>query len=164
MTDVHDRAQRSANMSAIKGKNTKPEMRIRRLLHGLGYRYSLHRKDLPGRPDLVFTSRRKAIFVHGCFWHMHDCRYGNVVPATNAAFWHEKRSRNVMRDAAQCMTLEQQGWEVLVVWECQTKEADLEARLTSFLGSRHGTTMSRTEPSAVGATRARSLPKRKRRT
>src|SRR5579872_1111623 len=96
--DVHTVEQRSGNMAAIKGKNTKPEMMVRRLLHRMGYRYVLHSKKLPGRPDLVFPSRRQVIFVHGCFWHMHDCRYGNVVPATNREFWQTKRTGNVARD------------------------------------------------------------------
>src|SRR5688572_2978877 len=98
--DVHTRTQRSGNMAAIKGKDTKPEMIVRRLLHGMGYRYVLHGKTLPGRPDLVFPARRKIIFVHGCFWHMHACRWGRVIPATRTEFWQSKRGANVVRDRA----------------------------------------------------------------
>ena len=96
--DVHTPRQRSRNMAAIKGKDTRPEMVVRRMLHRLGFRYALHKNGLPGKPDLVFPSRRKVIFVHGCYWHIHDCRYGRVVPATRADFWRAKRRSNVERD------------------------------------------------------------------
>src|SRR5687768_9553296 len=98
MADVLTKAQRSRNMAAIRGRDTGPEMRVRRLLHRLGYRYALHSKALPGKPDLVFRSRKKAIFVHGCYWHMHRCKYGRVVPATRTEFWQAKRKGNVNRD------------------------------------------------------------------
>jgi DNA mismatch endonuclease, patch repair protein len=134
--DVHTPKQRSGNMAAIKGKHTKPEMIVRRMLHAQGYRYVLHRKQLPGRPDLVFPSRKKVIFVHGCFWHMHECRYGSVVPATRTEFWQTKRGGNVERDRRHQLNLIAQGWSVLVVWECETKRLDpLAERLRSFLGS-----------------------------
>ena len=134
--DVHSSEQRSRNMAAIKGRNTKPEMVVRRMVHGLGYRYGLHGKTLPGRPDLVFRSRRKAIFVHGCFWHMHSCRWGLVVPATRTEFWQRKRSGNVVRDLAALKSLAIQGWQVLVVWECETRDVDsLRRKLTTFLDS-----------------------------
>ena len=120
-------------MAAIKGKNTKPEMFVRRLLHGLGYRYVLHSERLPGRPDLVFPSRRKVIFVHGCFWHVHQCRWGAVVPATRNDFWQVKRQRNVERDHINREALVSQGYEVLVVWECELRDPDLTERLTGFL-------------------------------
>jgi DNA mismatch endonuclease (patch repair protein) len=87
MPDVHTPEQRSFNMSRIKNRNTRPEMKVRSLVHRMGYRFRLHRKDLPGKPDLVFPSRHKVLFVHGCFFHMHDCPYGRVVPKTNAEFW-----------------------------------------------------------------------------
>lgn len=119
--DVHSPEKRSFNMSRIRNKNTKPEMIVRSLVHRLGYRYRLHQKELPGKPDLVFAARRKVIFVHGCFWHMHECRYGAVKPATNASFWETKRLSNVERDRKNRMALEQAGWQVLVIWECQTK-------------------------------------------
>lgn len=121
-------------MSAIKGKDTKPEMIVRRLAHGLGYRFRLHRRDLPGKPDLVFPKLRKAIFVHGCYWHMHDCRWGSVTPKTNAAFWQAKRLGNVERDARQLAALQALGWQVLTVWECETPDpATLSERLRAFL-------------------------------
>jgi DNA mismatch endonuclease, patch repair protein len=135
MADVHNPEQRSRNMAAIKGSNTKPELTVRRLLHRVGFRYVLHSKGLPGRPDLVFPSRRKAIFVHGCYWHCHDCRYGNVAPKTNTAFWQEKRAKNVARDLEQQKALASQGWKVVVVWECETRDqASLLERLETFLG------------------------------
>jgi DNA mismatch endonuclease (patch repair protein) len=137
MTDVHTPEQRSRNMASIRGKNTKPEKVVRSLLHKLGYRYRLHRRDLPGRPDLVFSSRRKVIFVHGCFWHMHDCRWGRVTPATNGDFWRNKRQGNCERDDTAVKALAAAGWEALIVWECETRNtAPLQARLESFLSRR----------------------------
>ena len=121
-------------MSAIRGKNTKPELVVRRLVHRMGHRYRLHGKALPGKPDLVFAGRRKVVFVHGCFWHVHDCQYGNVVPATNAEFWRSKRLGNVERDRKNISALQAAGWRILVVWECQTKAPDvLKKRLSRFL-------------------------------
>lgn len=132
--DVHTPEQRSANMAAIRGRDTKPEMKVRRLLHRLGYRYVLHQRKLPGRPDLVFPSRRKVVFVHGCYWHMHDCRFGSVVPSTRTEFWQAKRSGNVKRDRANQEALRTLGYRVCVVWECETRDlANLEKRLVSFL-------------------------------
>jgi DNA mismatch endonuclease (patch repair protein) len=133
--DVHSPEQRSFNMSRIRSKNTNPEMLVRSLVHRLGYRYRLHQRNLPGKPDLVFASRHKIIFVHGCFWHMHECRYGAVKPATNATFWENKRSLNVLRDEKNRIALEQIGWKILVVWECQTKAESnaLVEILTAFL-------------------------------
>ena len=122
MTDVHTKEQRSRNMSAIRGKNTKPEMRVRSLLHSLGFRFRLHRKDLPGKPDIVLPKYRTAIFVHGCFWHCHDCPYGRVIPATQREFWAAKRRANVERDARKRSELERDGWKVFVIWECQIKQ------------------------------------------
>ena len=134
MADVHTKAQRSRNMAAIKGKNTKPELTVRSLLHQMGYRFRVHRKDLPGKPDVVFAAKRKAIFVHGCFWHMHDCRYGTVVPATNADFWRKKRISNVERDQRNQEKLAQAGWRALTVWECCVREEDkLRTLLTEVL-------------------------------
>jgi DNA mismatch endonuclease (patch repair protein) len=134
MADVLTPEQRGRNMAAIKGKNTKPEMLVRRLAHGLGYRYRLHSKTLPGKPDLVFPKRKKIIEVYGCYWHMHECRYGSVVPKTNTEFWQAKRLSTVERDKRNIQQLERQGWKVLVIWECQTKdEAELIKRITSFL-------------------------------
>ena len=123
--DVHTPQQRSRNMAAIRGKNTKPEMRVRSLLHALGYRYRLHRRDLPGRPDIVLSKYRMVIFVHGCFWHCHDCRWGSVIPKTRAEFWSAKRGGNVARDEKHRAALEAQGWTVATIWECQTKDEEL---------------------------------------
>ena len=134
MADVHTKAQRSRNMAAIKGKNTKPEMAVRSLLHQMGYRFRVHRKDIPGKPDVAFISRRKAIFVHGCFWHMHDCRYGCVIPATNTAFWQHKRRSNVDRDQKNQELLSAKGWNSLIVWECSIRDENrLKEQLTEFL-------------------------------
>jgi DNA mismatch endonuclease (patch repair protein) len=123
-------------MAAIKGKNTKPEMAVRRLVHRLGYRYVLHGKNLPGRPDLVFPAKRRVIFVHGCFWHTHDCRYGHVVPRTRAEFWQRKRADTVRRDRSNVAALHALGWRVHIVWECEPKDImPLADRLTAFLDS-----------------------------
>jgi len=110
-------------MRAIKSQDTKPEMTVRRLVHSLGYRYRLHRKDLPGKPDLVFPSRKKAILVHGCFWHMHDCRRGYREPKENSGYWSAKIARNRERDLQTQAELRAIGWDVLVIWECETKDA-----------------------------------------
>ena len=134
MVDVLTREQRSLNMSRIRGRDTKPEMIVRRLVHAGGYRYRLHRRDLPGRPDLVFPSRRKVIFVHGCFWHRHHCSAGRVRLATNAKFWNTKIAGNVTRDGKSEAVLAEQGWSVLVVWECETRDLDhLKRTLQKFL-------------------------------
>jgi DNA mismatch endonuclease (patch repair protein) len=140
MADRLTPAQRSWNMSRIRGKNTKPELLVRRLLHAKGYRYRLHGKAgkgrLPGNPDLVFAGRRKVIFVNGCFWHFHDCRVGQHAPKANAAFWEAKRARTRDRDAQQRSQLEAAGWTVLTVWECELKDGSaLEAQLVEFLGA-----------------------------
>ena len=124
MTDVHTPEQRSRNMAAIRDRNTKPEMRVRSLLHSLGYRFRLHRKDLPGKPDIVLPKHRIAVLVHGCFWHCHDCRWGAVTPKTRAEFWTQKRNGNVGRDKKKRTALEEAGWKVLTVWECQTKDRE----------------------------------------
>jgi len=126
--------ERSRLMSRIRGKHTRPEMAVRRLVHGMGFRYRLHRRDLPGSPDLVLPRHRKVILVHGCFWHSHaGCRAGRV-PASNTGYWEPKLRRNVERDAASQEALQLAGWAVLVVWECQTrKAADLGDRLGAFL-------------------------------
>ncbi|CAN5406628.1 very short patch repair endonuclease [soil metagenome] len=136
-SDVHTRKQRSRNMSAIRAKNTKPEMIVRRLVHRMGYRYRLHGKALPGRPDLVFASRQKVVLVHGCFWHCHDCRFGTVTPRTNAMFWSEKRAANSARDQRNLEALAASGWKVLVLWECELWDDDrIRDRLLTFLGPR----------------------------
>lgn len=111
-----------------------PEMIVRRLLHANGYRYQLHRKDLPGCPDLVFPGRRAVILIHGCWWHAHRCKRGQSNAITNASFWHQKRERNKARDARVKRKLRQLKWRVLVIWECQLKDHDnLAQRLFAFL-------------------------------
>ncbi len=133
-TDVFTSAERSAVMASVKAKDTGPELRVRRLAHALGYRYRLHRKDLPGAPDLAFPGRAKAIFVHGCFWHGHDCARGSREPKANAAYWSAKIARNRTRDAAALEGLAARGWEALVLWECELRRDDLADRLCDFLG------------------------------
>lgn len=108
-------------MSRIGPVNTVPEMIVRRILHSMGYRYRLHRKTLPGKPDIVFSGRKKAIFVHGCFWHAHGCNIGQP-PKSNLQFWEDKLDRNRERDESNTVSLREQGWDVLVVWQCQTKD------------------------------------------
>ena len=136
LADVHTQEQRSRNMAAIRSKDTKPEMLVRRLVHCMGYRYRLHRKDLPGKPDLTFPSLRKVLFVHGCFWHMHHCRYGRVKPATNAQFWELKRKSNVARDLRDRRRLRTMGWRSLIVWECWLRDIEgLGVKLVNFLES-----------------------------
>jgi DNA mismatch endonuclease (patch repair protein) len=127
--------RRSANMRQIRSQNTSPELALRRMLHRLGYRFRLHRKDLPGKPDLVFPSRKKAIFVHGCFWHQHpECREGRV-PSTRLEYWVPKLARNQQRDQAVQSALEKQGWQSLIVWECELKDATATSRTVKrFLG------------------------------
>jgi DNA mismatch endonuclease, patch repair protein len=130
--------RRSWNMARIRGKNTKPELLVRRLLHAKGYRYRLHGRSaggrLPGNPDLVFAGRRKVIFVNGCFWHFHDCKAGQHAPAANAEFWEAKRNRTRERDVRQREVLMAAGWDVLTVWECELRNRSLlEEQLTQFL-------------------------------
>jgi DNA mismatch endonuclease (patch repair protein) len=110
-------------MAAIRGTDTRPEIRVRTVLHRLGYRFRLHRKDLPGKPDIVLPKYRTVIFVHGCFWHSHNCRYGTVKPATRVAFWSDKRTATVERDKRKERALREGGWRVLTVWECETKDS-----------------------------------------
>ncbi|MBO1904023.1 DNA mismatch endonuclease Vsr [Microvirga sp. 3-52] len=124
-------------MAKICGKNTKPELWVRRMLHRLGYRYRIHARGLPGRPDIVFPARQKVIFVHGCFWHRHmNCRY-SYHPKSRIEFWTEKFAKNIQRDREAAAKLKDAGWEVLVVWECDIRErpAAVERQLTAFLGS-----------------------------
>ena len=117
-----------------KGVEQNSEMKIRSLVHSMGYRFRLHCKDLPGKPDLVLPRHHKIIFVHGCFWHIHNCKYGKVKPKTNADFWQKKRAGNKERDRRNIRELKKLGWKVLVVWECWTKKPDLlNARLGNFL-------------------------------
>jgi DNA mismatch endonuclease (patch repair protein) len=132
--DVFTHEQRSAVMARIRGKDTKPEIIVRSMAHALGYRFRLHRRDLPGTPDLVFPRLEKVIFVHGCFWHQHPgCRYA-YQPKSNSPFWKAKFSDNRTRDDRALKTLRSLGWKVLVVWECQThKSEQLLGRIRKFL-------------------------------
>ncbi|MBE3145391.1 MAG: DNA mismatch endonuclease Vsr [Planctomycetes bacterium] len=132
--DVLTKKQRSFNMSQIRSKNTSPEITVRSLVHRMGYRYGLHRSDLPGHPDIVLVKYKKIVFVHGCFWHMHRCRFGRVIPATRTNFWQNKRRGNVSRDKCNSQKLKTMGWKILIVWECQMKDAEkLTRRLQAFL-------------------------------
>lgn len=133
MTDTVSPEKRSAIMARVRAKDTTPEMRVRSLVHRMGYRFRLHRKDLPGTPDLVFGPRRKAIFVHGCFWHGHDCKRGARLPAANRDYWTAKLARNAARDRASLAALEERGWSVLTVWECEIRDDKLAERLAGFL-------------------------------
>ena len=122
-------------MARIRSKDTSPELVLRKLIHGLGYRFRLHRKDLPGKPDLVFPARGKVIFVHGCFWHQHPgCREGRV-PGSRIEYWGPKLAKNQARDAKNLSQLEEMGWDVLTVWECSLRESrQLTRTLRRFLG------------------------------
>jgi DNA mismatch endonuclease, patch repair protein len=121
-------------MARIKKGDTRPEIAVRQIVHARGYRYRLHVPELPGTPDLVFPRLRKVIFVHGCFWHRHECRDGVKVPAGNHGYWIPKFARNVERDAADRQSLQRMGWDVLVVWECQiARRPIIENALISFL-------------------------------
>ena len=134
MTDVYSSEKRSAVMRRVKGRNTTPEMTVRRALTKLGARYRLHRKDLPGNPDIVMPGRRLAVFVHGCFWHGHDCARGARTPKQNRDYWVAKVARNMARDARSAEALAALGWRVETIWECELKDAAaLEARLKSLI-------------------------------
>ena len=128
--------ERSRVMRAVGSKDTKVEMTVRRLLFSMGYRYRLHKKDLPGKPDIVFQGRRKVIFVHGCFWHGHQCARGNRLPKSNSDYWRKKIAGNISRDNKNLALLREAGWDVLFVWECETKDTDdLKAQLRAFVES-----------------------------
>lgn len=134
MVDVFPRAKRSWIMSRIRDKNTSPELAVRSLAHSLGYRFRLHRSDLPGKPDIVFPARRKVIFVNGCFWHGHKCARGNRIPQTNRSYWRDKIRRNMERDKKHRRSLRRLGWRTLVIWECQIRNKHrLVSRLIGFL-------------------------------
>jgi DNA mismatch endonuclease, patch repair protein len=139
MTDKISKAQRSANMRAVRSRSTRPEILVRQIAHRLGYRFRLHYPALPGKPDIVFPGRQKAIFVHGCFWHQHEgCRRATV-PKSNCDFWGPKLARNQVRDAEQLVSVRKKGWRVLVVWECEIKnQRRLAIKIKRFLGTRSG--------------------------
>jgi len=134
VADHLDHAKRSLNMAAVHSKDTKPEMAVRRIVYSLGYRYRLHLAGLPGRPDLAFLAKRKAIFVHGCFWHRHcNCRYAST-PKTRVDFWEQKFRDNVARDRRARRELRNLGWSVMTVWQCDLKKTTrLSERLREFL-------------------------------
>jgi DNA mismatch endonuclease (patch repair protein) len=123
-------------MSRIRSKGTKPELVLRRELHRIGYRFVTNLKSLPGTPDIVFSKRKKAVLVHGCFWHSHDCKWGSAVPATNVRFWSDKRSATVLRDERKIDELQAMGWKVFTVWECQLRRPeDVMPNVVGFLGA-----------------------------
>lgn len=135
MVDSIDQTARSAVMAKVRGKDTRPELIVRKLLFAAGYRYRLHVRTLPGSPDLVFPSRRKVVFVHGCFWHRHDhCALARM-PKSRVEFWNNKLNGNKARDARICDVLSQAGWQVLVIWECDLGDlGELRTKLQDFLG------------------------------
>lgn len=134
--DTLTRKERSRIMALVKSKDTRPELLVRRLVHGLGYRYRLHVRHLPGCPDLVFSSRRKVIFVSGCFWHRHACPNGRRLPKSRVGFWGTKLEANKTRDMKKRRQLGKLGWKVLVVWECQTSRVkELTEKIVRFLDS-----------------------------
>ncbi|MGH9615522.1 MAG: very short patch repair endonuclease [Acidobacteriaceae bacterium] len=124
---------RNRLMSSVRSKNTRPEMIVRRLVHSMGYRYRLHQSDLPGKPDLVFRKIHKVIFVHGCFWHRHECR-ASLTPRSNTLYWLPKLERNKSRDAEHLKKLRKEGWKCLVLWECKLENIErLRRTVTNFL-------------------------------
>ncbi len=139
VTDTLSRKERSERMSRIRGKDTKPEMLVRRLVHGMGYRYRLHRRDLPGIPDLVFPRHKKVIFIHGCFWHRHPapaCQLARL-PKSRLDFWKPKLESNRRRDVSNEARLRRLGWEVIVVWECEIGDKEqLGNKIQTFLGGK----------------------------
>lgn len=150
MTDVFSPQKRSAVMRRVKGKDTAPELMVRRLLTRMGLRYRLHRADLPGKPDIAMPGRKLAIFVHGCFWHGHDCARGARVPKANRPYWEAKIGRNRARDIEHRAALEAKGWRVLTLWECELKdEARVEERLRLQLPSSSGCSESKPEDPAA---------------
>jgi DNA mismatch endonuclease (patch repair protein) len=139
LADVHTPEQRSYNMSRVRGRDTKPEMAVRRLLHAAGLRYRLYGKGLPGKPDMVFAGLGAVVFVHGCFWHMHRCQLGKPVPATNKEFWAEKRRGNALRDRRNRRQLRAAGWRVFEIWECETRDAArLEKKIAGLIAALRG--------------------------
>jgi DNA mismatch endonuclease (patch repair protein) len=126
-------SNRSATMRAVTSKNTKPELAVRSLIHRLGFRFRLHRKDIPGNPDIAFPCRRKVIFINGCFWHGHDCTRGARVPINNRDYWTVKIARNKARDARHLVALAASGWQALTLWECELRDQHLQERIKAFL-------------------------------
>lgn len=136
MPETLTKQQRSRIMAAVKSRNTKPEIVVRRLVHRLGYRFRLHGRDLPGTPDIVLPRLRKVINVHGCFWHMHTCCHARRAPVNNREYWRRKRFRSATRDKKSGEMLRRAGWTLLIVWECELKQPNrLAARIRRFLRS-----------------------------
>lgn len=134
MADVFTPEKRSRIMARVKGSNTRPELLVRSLIHRMGFRFRLHRRDLPGCPDIVLPRHRKVIFIHGCFWHGHEGCHRSARPTSNQDFWEKKLSGNIERDKRNVLELKELGWKVLVVWTCETKETErLIAILSRFL-------------------------------
>lgn len=134
MIDKITPERRSENMRAIKSKNTRPEIIVRKLLYSMGYRFRLHRKDLPGKPDIVLGPRKKAIQVHGCYWHGHGCKVGGTGAKSNTSYWGPKIARNQERDAEAIKALSVAGWKTLTIWECEiANESRLRAKIRRFL-------------------------------
>jgi DNA mismatch endonuclease (patch repair protein) len=132
--DVFDKEKRSWIMSRIEGLDTKPELLVRSIVHRLGYRFRLHKRDMPGNPDIVFSKKRKVIFVHGCFWHGHKGCLRAERPTSNIPFWRKKLDSNIARDRRNIRLLKKSGWQVLIIWQCQTKNLDmLILRIEKFL-------------------------------
>jgi len=134
MTDIFSQNKRSDIMSNIGNKDTKPELRIRSLLHQMGYRFRLHRKDLPGKPDIVLPKYKTVIFIHGCYWHRHTCKKGRSTPTSNREFWEEKFSKNIERDKRNLVELKNIGWNIITIWQCELKNMEkIQSRLKSHL-------------------------------
>lgn len=133
MTDTRTPSQRRHIMQSVRPKDTGPEVAVRKMLHSLGYRFRLHRKDLPGTPDIVFPRKKKVVFVHGCYWHGHECNKGRL-PKSKLDYWQPKIARNRERDAEKSRLLEDLGWEVLTVWQCELRNPEtLQDKLVKFL-------------------------------
>ncbi|MBN2239060.1 MAG: DNA mismatch endonuclease Vsr [Dehalococcoidales bacterium] len=136
MTDVHSPEQRSYNMSRIRSKNSKPELAVRHIVYDLGFRYRIHKNDLPGNPDLVFPHLKKVIFVNGCFWHRHNCPNGKLTPKNNADYWQDKFKKTISRDNKHSEMLATAGWDILIIWECEVKDTNqLTTKIKKFLSS-----------------------------
>ena len=132
MADVHDKATRSYNMSMIRSRNTKPEMLVRKFLHAQGFRYKLHDKKLPGKPDIVLPKYKTVIFIHGCFWHGHEGCKRATIPKTRAVWWQNKIARNISSDENAVQQLKKNKWKIIIIWQCQIKN-NWEQRLTKKL-------------------------------
>ena len=132
MADTISKQNRSRNMASIRSVNTRPELIIRRGLHRLGYRYSLHSSKLPGTPDIVLRRHNALLFIHGCFWHKHDCKYGRVIPKTNTSFWQQKRADTKKRDRRNNELLRGRGWRVLTLWECSIRKGQVDKMVIDF--------------------------------